>query len=117
MAEGVAGQQPGRDPGLPRCEDMSGGLAEKRALQKERTGYTGKTVLQLVEVGHVGRPGRSIVEVVKERPRPAARRSSPSGRWQASWGRALLRGDVEEGEASWVAFLVPVVDPTGEPGH
>ncbi len=38
-------------------------------------------------------------------------------KWQASWGRALLRGDVEEGEASWVAFLVPVVDPTGEPGH
>ena len=38
-------------------------------------------------------------------------------KWQASWGRALLRGDAEEGEDSWVAFLVPVVDPTGESGH
>ncbi len=38
-------------------------------------------------------------------------------KWQASWGRALLRGDAEEGKDSWVAFLVPVVDPIGEPGH
>ena len=38
-------------------------------------------------------------------------------KWQASWARALMRGDVEEGENLWVTFLVPVVDPTGEPGH
>ena len=32
-------------------------------------------------------------------------------KWQASWDRALLRGDVEEGDDSWVAFLVPVGSP------
>jgi len=36
-------------------------------------------------------------------------------KWQASWARALLRGDVEEGEDPWVAFLVPVVDPKDDP--
>jgi len=37
-------------------------------------------------------------------------------KWQASWARALMRGDIEEGEDSWVVFLVPVNDPTDESG-
>src|SRR6266516_6635705 len=37
-------------------------------------------------------------------------------KWQASWGRALLRGDVEEGEASWVASSCQWLTPPESPG-
>jgi len=36
--------------------ELSHLLQPPQSLRKERTGYTGKTVLRLVEVGHVGRP-------------------------------------------------------------
>jgi hypothetical protein len=33
-------------------------------------------------------------------------------RWQASQVRALMDGEIEDEDESWVLFLVPVIDPT-----